>query len=111
MRGPNGEIQAVVGSTHVITQRKKAEIALRESEDRMRKLADAIPQLIWTNNTSGEANYFNRRWYEYTGLSYEESRGPGWQAVVHPDDGPASSERWQHALAKSEVFDSEFRLR
>jgi two-component system CheB/CheR fusion protein len=111
LRGSNGEVQSVVGSTHVITERKLAELALRESEDRMRKLADAIPQLVWTNNTEGTANYFNRRWYEYTGLSYDESRGPGWEAVIHPEDAGASKQRWQHAFEKGEVFDAEFRLR
>ncbi|MFL6515553.1 MAG: PAS domain S-box protein, partial [Chthoniobacterales bacterium] len=111
LRGSNGEVQAVVGSTHVITERKLAELALRASEDRMRKLADAIPQLVWTNNTQGEANYFNQRWYEYTGLTYEQSHGPGWEAVVHPEDAAASRERWDHAFRKGEVFDAEFRLR
>jgi PAS domain S-box-containing protein len=84
---------------------------LRESEERFRTVADNVPQLIWTNDGNGRANYFNRRWYEYSGLSYEESAGPGWQAIVHPDDAPASIERWKTALAAGEVFDAEYRLR
>ena len=48
---------------------------------------------------------------EYTGLSYEESQGEGWQAIVHPADEPASVERWQRALEKGETFDAEYRLR
>lgn len=70
-----------------------------------------IPQLIWTNEADGSASYFNRRWFEYSGLSYEESVGPGWQVMVHPDDAPASVSRWQRALAAGEVFDTEYRLR
>ena len=81
------------------------------SERRLRTIADNVPQLIWTNEPNGIANYFNRRWYEYTGLSYEESIGLGWQKVVHPDDLPASVEIWKQALAQGEVFDCEYRLR
>ncbi len=94
-----------------ITARKEMEDALRESEERLRTVADHIPQIIWTNEPNGEANYFNKRWYEFTGLNYEQSRGPGWQAVVHPEDAPASTKSWQRALAAGEVFDCEYRLR
>ena len=94
-----------VGVSPDITDRKEAEEAMRASEERFRTVADNVPQLIWTNTADGSADYFNRRWYEYSGLSYEESVGPGWQAMVHPDDGPSSVARWQQALAKGEVFD------
>src|SRR5205085_1735306 len=86
-------------------------ILLRASEQRLRTVADNVPQVIWTNEPGGTANYFNRRWYEYTGLSYEESVGPGWQKIVHPDDAPASIDRWKAALAEGKVFDAEYRLR
>jgi two-component system CheB/CheR fusion protein len=100
-----------VGVSPDITDRKEVEEALRGSEERFRTVADNVPQLIWTNDAQGKANYFNRRWFEYSGLSYEESAGPGWQAIVHPEDEPASVERWHTALAKGEVFDCEYRLR
>jgi PAS domain S-box-containing protein len=69
----------------------------------LRLLIDAIPQIVWTNNVDGTASYFNRRWYEYTGLNYEQSAGHGWQAVIHPDDVPASRERWQVALETASI--------
>ena len=52
--GPGGEVQSVVGSTHVITEWKKAEMALRESEERFRTVADNVPPLIWTNDAEGQ---------------------------------------------------------
>jgi two-component system CheB/CheR fusion protein len=110
-RSLEDRIEGIVLNFIDITQRKRAEEALRVSEARMRTLADAVPQVIWTNTADGMADYFNQRWYEYTGLSYEESAGPGWQAIVHPDDAPASVERWQHALRAGAVFDTEYRLR
>ncbi len=109
--GVDGAVETVAGSTRVITDRKRAEAALRVSEERMRTLADAVPQIIWANNAEGVANYFNQRWGEFTGLSFEESAVAGWQAIVHPDDAPASKERWLRAQATGEVFDTEYRLR
>ncbi len=111
LKNDQGEIIGAVDCLHDITHRKHAEELVRLSEERLRTVADNVPQVIWTNTGDGQADYFNRRWYEYSGLSYEESAGPGWQAIVHPDDAPASVERWQRALAKGEVFDAEYRLR
>ena len=70
-----------------------------------------MPQIIWTNSGDGTADYFNQRWHEYSGLTYEQSHGLGWQIIVHPDDAPASEERWQQALAAGVIFDTEYRLR
>jgi PAS domain S-box-containing protein len=92
-------------------ERQRIDAALRHSEERLRTLADAVPQIIWTNSSDGVANYFNRRWHEYSGLNYEQSLGLGWEAIVHPDDGPSSKAAWSRALAEGEVFDCEYRLR
>lgn len=102
---------AILTSYNDITARKRIEADLRESEARFRTLADAVPQLIWTDDAAGLATYFNQRWYEYSGLSEAASVGPGWQVVVHPDDSLAAVEAWQQALAIGEAFESEYRLR
>jgi PAS domain S-box-containing protein len=101
----------VVISFEDITEVKKAEIRLGKSEERLRILANTVPQIIWSNNAEGYANYFNQRWYEFSGLNYEQSAGLGWQVIVHPQDAPASVGKWQEALARGEVFDTEYRLR
>jgi PAS domain S-box-containing protein len=106
-----GEVAGAINCFYDISARKEAEEALRQSEERFRTVADNVPQLIWTNDGEGTANYFNKRWFDYSGLSYDESYGLGWQALVHPEDAPASVERWKQALAKGEVFDAEYRLR
>jgi PAS domain S-box-containing protein len=80
-------------------------------DDQLRIFADAVPQIIWTNDADGFANYFNKRWYDYSGLTFEQSAGGGWQNIVHPADEPASRERWHRALSRGEVFDTEYRLR
>ncbi len=102
----------VIISGHLNAQaRLRAEAALRQSEARFRTLANAVPQVIWANDAEGRANYFNQRWYEYSGLSYEASYGIGWEAMVHPDDARTSKDKWKKALVAGEIFDTEFRLR
>jgi PAS domain S-box-containing protein len=104
-------VEEVAERTWAAVERAQAQVAVRESEVRFRTLADVVPQVIWANDAEGHAIYFNERWYTYSGLSYEESAGPGWQRIVHPEDAPASVERWQRALAAGEVFDTKYRLR
>ncbi len=106
-----GQLTRYVGITNDITAHKAAEQARFESEARFHTLTDVVPQVIWTNEAGGKANYFNRRWFEYSGLDFAGSVGLGWQAIVHSEDAPASKERWYHALAAGEIFDTEYRLR
>lgn len=105
-RTDEDRIHGVVISFIDITPRKVAEQALRASENHARILADAIPHIVWTNDSKGRANYFNKRWFEYSGLSEEKSIGPGWQTIVHPDDAAKSVDRWAQAFANSNVFDT-----
>ena len=106
-----GNASQLLGIAQDISERKEAEGALQKSESRFRTLADAVPQIIWTNEPDGKAAFFNQRWYDYSGLTYEQSFGKGWQAIVHPDDAPASTEKWNTALAQGKIFDTEYRLR
>ncbi len=87
------------------------EQALRESEARLATLAEAMPQMVWTADPSGHVDYFNRRWYNYTGATPEQTMGHGWANAVHPDDREAIWVRWQHALQQGEPIELEHRLR
>lgn len=111
LKDDRGEIIGAINCFYDISDRKQSEEALEQSEQRLRTLADAVPQLIWTNEGGGKADYFNQRWYEYSGLTFEESVGRGWQAIVHPSDAPTSVARWKRALAAGKVFETEYRLR
>lgn len=94
-----------------ISDKRAAEEALRESEERFRTVADNVPQVIWTNDATGTPTYFNRRWYEYTGLPFEDSVGSVRGSLVHPEDAPTVIARWDKALAEGEVFEAEYRLK
>ena len=110
-RTKEDRIDGVVLTFFDITTQKQTEEALRESERRLRTLTDAVPQIIWGNDKDGNPNYFNQRWYEYTGLAWKESVGKGWISIIHPDDRVACVDRWNKALAKREIFDVQYRLR
>ncbi len=111
IRDDRGVITGVVIVLRDITQRRQAEQALRESEARFRRLADTMPQIVWTAAPDGSVDYFNARWYEYTGMTPEASMLEGWRTAVHPDDLARLSLLRGQAVAGSGVFDIEVRLR
>jgi PAS domain S-box-containing protein len=83
----------------------------RESEERYRELADAMPQIVWTAAPDGRATYYNRRWYEYTGLDPGPPAGDEWTQVVHPADLGPTLERRHATLATGAVFEAQYRFR
>lgn len=73
-------------------------------------LAEVIPQIVWATDANGEANYFNRKWSAYTGLTCEESYGNNWIQPFHPDDRPKAWEAWHKAVATTDRYEIECRL-
>jgi PAS domain S-box-containing protein len=94
-------------------RRRETEIAeLRgATERRYHRLADAMPQLVWTADASGLFTYFNQRWMDYTGYTLAQSLGTNWSSVVHPNDAQRFLESWQNALQMGTPIRSECRLR
>jgi PAS domain S-box-containing protein len=84
---------------------------LRQSEERYRYLAEAIPQLVWTTKPNGECDFFNQNWCEYTGLTLEQSLGSGWLAALHPDDIKNADEVWSNAVKDSTMYNNEYRFK
>ena len=81
------------------------------SEERYRQLADAMPQIVWTSDVLGGATYFNRRWFDYTGMADEHAGPNAWHLVVHPDDLPLAVSRREQTLCSGETFEVEYRFR
>ena len=83
----------------------------RASAERYRQLADAMPQIVWTSDNAGNATYYNRRWFEYTGMTDDEIGPAAWSKVTHPDDLPGVLARREQTLANGSVFEVEYRFR
>ena len=79
--------------------------------ENLRHLADTMPQIVWITRADGYHEYYNRHWWEYTGLTYEQARGEGWNILLHPEDRERSIERWQEALRTGEPYNIEYRFR
>ena len=94
-----------------ITERKKAEEALRLSEQHLRDVIETIPAAAWTCLPDGTNDFVNFRWREYTGLSVDETAGSGWKSAIHPDDMARHAEKWRVSLSTGEPFENESRLR
>jgi PAS domain S-box-containing protein len=107
----NGDIREWVGVCTDITDRKRAELELRESEEAFRTLAALVPQMVWMCTPGGLNVYFNQRWVEYTGLTLQESYGRGWNTPFHPDDKQPAWNAWNKAVATGETYAIESRLR
>ncbi len=85
LKDSSGGILGINVVAEEITERKRAEAALAESEGRFRELADNMSQFAWTADATGQRTWFNKRWYDYTGTTLEDVEGTKWQKLVHPD--------------------------
>ncbi|MCR0982166.1 response regulator [Roseomonas populi] len=94
-----------------ITRRKRAEERVRRSEARFRNLANSLPQLAWQTDPDGQIEWYNRRWYDYTGQDYEAMKGSGWTKVHHPDYVDRVVPRFRQAIASGQSWEDSFPLR
>jgi PAS domain S-box-containing protein len=106
-------IICIVGllSGAIVTERKRVEQSLRESESEFHLLAEAMPQIVWITRPDGWNIYFNQQWVDYTGLTLEESYGHGWNKPFHPDDQQRAWDAWQNATNYGAVYSLDCRLR
>jgi len=101
----------VVGTGRDVTERRRVEAALRESEQRFATLADGSPALLWVSGSEGN-EFVNRAYREFVGVdSDDELSGPEWGRFVHPDDRDEYANAYRAALATQGRFTTEFRLR
>lgn len=84
---------------------------IEENERQFELIANLIPIMVWRTTPEGAHDWFSQRWYDYTGLSEEESFGAGWQNPFHEDDMPITTKRWLHSLATGDEYNTEYRCR
>jgi PAS domain S-box-containing protein len=94
-----------------ITRRRQTEEALHESEKGFRQLADAMPQIVWTARPDGWIDYYNQRWFDYTGMTLAETEGWGWAPVLHADDLQNCIDNWSEAVRTGNPYEVEYRFK
>jgi PAS domain S-box-containing protein len=109
--GLGGVPRYLTGAATDVTERRRAEDALRAEEARFRTLANAIPQLAWIADAAGHRAWYNDRWSEYTGLDADAGRGLGWLRVHHPDHADRVRASQLAAFARGEAWEDTYPLR
>ena len=105
------QVMAQLELRRAIGEREKGVAALADSEAKFRVLADSMPQMVWSTLPDGFHDYYNARWYEFTGVPLGSTDGEGWNDMFHPDDQARAWKVWSHSLATGDPYEIEYRLR
>ena len=111
VKDENGNVVGVLGIFWDITERKKAEQALRASLERYRSFIEVTGELGWTTNADGEVLEDIPSFRNFTGQTYEEVKGWGWSKALHPDDLERTTRIWKEANITKSKYEIEYRLR
>jgi PAS domain S-box-containing protein len=104
-------LRHIIELSAVAEARRRAEEELRAEEARFRTLVNAIPQLAWMTDRTGARYWFNDRWYDYTGTSFEEVQGWGWRKLHHPDHSERVVQTMRHSFDTGEPWEDTHPLR
>lgn len=101
-----------------ITEQRRAEESLYQKNAQLESLiqefkfvTDFMPQMVWATQPDGYHDFFNKQWYNFTGLDYETTKNRGWLLVLHPDDLERTMQVWQHSINTGDVYQVEYRMR
>ena len=104
-------VEMVAARSWESLERARVTHDLHRSERHFRNMADSISQMIWVTRPDGYHEYYNKRWYEYTGMREGSTDGEEWNGMFHPDDQERAWKRWRHSLETGEPYEIEYRLR
>jgi PAS domain S-box-containing protein len=104
-------VQHVANRCWEALERVRVTRELRESEARFRQIAEVTPQVVWLARPNGGVDYFNQRWYDFTGLQEGAGLDESWVGVLHPEDLPTCLERWQHSIKTGAPYETRYRWR
>lgn len=108
---PAGKVKRLLGVVADITDRKNSEARLAASEAKLQAVANSIEQMVWSTLPDGSHDFYNERWYEFTGVIPGSTDGEAWCGMFHPDDQERAWSVWRNSLATGEPYHIEYRLR
>ena len=118
MQDEYGMPYRMLGAMMDITNAEASAIELKSKNAELQNLiqeftfvTDFMPQMVWATKADGYHDFFNKRWYDFTGLDYETTKDRGWSLILHPDDFERTIKVWNHSLATGSLYDIEYRMR
>ena len=106
-----GVVTGAVNCFYDVTERRRAEKAVNEGAERLRFMAESMPQKIFTAKPNGDVDYLNEQWRDFTGLPFEQMKNSGWIQFIHPDDLEINLRVWHQSMATGEPFHLQHRFR
>jgi len=110
LRDQDGIIYGIHHLAIDVTNQVLAKKALEESENKFRLMAELMPLKVWTATPEGGKTYFNKTLLDYTGMSFEELSGEGWEKIIHPADWAADEKKWNESIRTGKEYEQESRF-
>jgi PAS domain S-box-containing protein len=107
----NGEVYAILNFATDVTEMVLTKKQLKTNEEKYRNLADSLPIIVWTADKDGNIDYYNKRWYDYTGFEGVDSRESATKKILHPDDQQRAQELWTSSKANKTNYEIEYQFR
>ncbi len=104
-------ISGVVVIAYEVTSEVNVQKRIAQSEKQFRLMAELMPQKVWTSDSKGHKNYFNKTLLDFAGRTFEELQGHGWIKIIHPDDRKMNKMKWEESVRTGQMFEMENRLR
>lgn len=118
IRDEQGMPYRMIGAMVDVTKLEKSSQQLQDKNQQLQLLiqqfrfvTDFMPQMVWSTLPDGRHDFYNQQWYEYTGLSFEQTKDEGWATVLHPEDNERSWVTWKKSLNTGEPYEIEYRMR
>ncbi|UOG73237.1 PAS domain-containing protein [Hymenobacter tibetensis] len=106
-----GRIDGILVFAYEVTEQVRAQQREAHAARAFETMTNAVPHQVWTGTPNGDMNYYNQQWYDYTGSTFEEVKGQGWQQYCHPEDLPRQRKQWLRAVHSGQPYQTEARLR
>jgi two-component system CheB/CheR fusion protein len=118
LKDNDGTPYRMVGAMIDVTESEVAEQKIRVKNEELQKVLDEfrfvtnfIPQMVWSTRPDGHHDFYNKQWFDYTGLSFEATSGENWNTVLHPEDQQRAWKVWKHCLQTGQPYEIEYRLK